>query len=1099
MNNAPGFEAYIRPYRNNSRNQDIGVKYQTVIANMISSMLNPQTNQTLNSNKVSGIRVPMKLKPGQRWSIIEGVLKQLKRDIAYDRPLVTEGIMRVLHNNGVPRIERNESMVKYTNRVFGNMPTPQIERIVNEIMDSLRETIPVVGNAYEPLNLSVEAPRAMPTFDVMNPRIQIPAIQGLVRLGLSEIDANTIYNRLAESVELDRINSYDGEITYQQLQDNSRDSLYRQLNEVLEQVEQLTGRMIDIAQLKVIFDQVLEGFNLKYTVANLPTLTAALGGSNVITQIMDELEAGDMRNIEADPRQVREVLEGYGFQTYRIVNTRYFKIFRAPRPDIIDQPADGAPPPPPPPLYTITIGEGNARRTFRNINPKTLGIILGMLFAAGAAIKTIIEIIKAIREEHSQDSANNEGSISKTFTANNSGAIDSNLPYSSLNSYNKNSDDSNIIQEKPTMKSYMAQQMPPPMAPITGQVLPNSGGTIMPYKAITMGYTDAAPIRAMNSNSVPSGMPPQFRLPVNPKDILMYDENGNKIIQTPDTSTDITSNIPTNSITLDPANSKPKPQSVPYDYKKLGDLQLYIYQTNQKIASGKFSKAETDYMSSEIIKANDQIKSMVGSLNKSESYRDTSYNADTMYDQDKSARQKSYYDQSIALENNFQESRKQYEAELSRLKLMYKDPMLSRAEVNAQKIRVDELKSTLSKTKNEYDDILKVIAYGNQNRSNLNIPGDYTPTNVSQATIYNQIQQMEAALKTSNPEAFTEYSNKVRNMELSRPDSKYNNYFENRLASIQDIYKTNNMPTPEIQTIDIRPLSELISDDADTIVQFNKDIDVRLDEGSGTRRAAVKDPAEVKLFLSDDATARKQQVMFESFSRIAPGHGLGTMNFNTLRQHNSRTDRLQFAHTLDTAPKYNPNLNTPTMMYPTELDISKQDPNVKLQEFYRYQDSVRNGPTQAPFIPVYQSDFGRVEWEQDGIYGDKLMGVNRNKSSFTPERITSNIWSDYDNPSSIYHPELALRNSLYRSDVFRPVQILETKQQGFYMGQPSTMRPSQQSNILIANDKTGINYTPLMRNDMFGMDMTQKSNIDTFKQPIRGLINRQKKMFKFSE
>jgi hypothetical protein len=67
------------------------------------------------------------------------------------------------------------------------------------------------------------------------------------------------------------------------------------------------------------------------------------------------------------------------------------------------------------------------------------------------------------------------------------------------------------------------------------------------------------------------------------------------------------------------------------------------------------------------------------------------------------------------------------------------------------------------------------------------------------------------------------------------------------------------------------------------------------------------------------------------------------------------------------------------------------------------------------------------------------------------------------------------------------------------MGQPSTMRPSQQSNILIANDKTGINYTPLMRNDMFGMDMTQKSNIDTFKQPIRGLINRQKKMFKFSE
>jgi hypothetical protein len=423
--------------------------------------------------------------------------------------------------------------------------------------------------------------------------------------------------------------------------------------------------------------------------------------------------------------------------------------------------------------------------------------------------------------------------------------------------------------------------------------------------------------------------------------------------------------------------------------------------------------------------------------------------------------------------------------------------MLSRAEVNAQKIRVDELKSTLSKTKNEYDDTLKIIAYGNQNRSNLNIPGDYTPTNVSQATIYNQIQQMESALKTSNPAAFTAYSNKVRNMELSRPDSKYNNYFENRLASIQDIYKTNNMISPEIQTIDIRPLSELISDDADTIVQFNQDIDIRLDEGSGTLRASVKDPAEVKLFLADDATARKQQVMFESFSRIAPGHGLGTMNFNTLRQHNEKSNRLQFAHTLQDAPRYNPNLNTATMMYPTESEIAKQDSDVKLQEFYAYQDRVRNGPTQAPFIPVYQSDFGLVEWEDDSTYGNKLMGVNRNKTSFTPERITSNIWSDYDNPSSIYHPELALRNSLYRPDIFRPVEIKETKQQGFYRGMPATMKPSQQTNILIANDKTGINYTPLMRNDHFGMDMTQKSNIDTYRQPIQGLINRKTRVFKF--
>jgi len=290
----------------------------------------------------------------------------------------------------------------------------------------------------------------------------------------------------------------------------------------------------------------------------------------------------------------------------------------------------------------------------------------------------------------------------------------------------------------------------------------------------------------------------------------------------------------------------------------------------------------------------------------------------------------------------------------------------------------------------------------------------------------------------------------------------------------------------------------MVEDDADTRVVFGEDSDIRLDEGSGTMRASVIDPAEVQLFLRDDATARKQQVMFESFSRIAPGHGLGTMNFNTLRQHNAKTDNLQYAHSLNEAPRYNPNLTSASMMYPTEADIAAQDPDVRASEFYAYQDRVRNGPTQPQFTPVFQNDYGRASWEEDGTYGNRTMGVNRSKSSFTPERVTSNIYADYDNASSIYHPELALRNSLYRPEVFRPVQIKENKQQGFYMGQPSTMRPSQQSNILISNPKTGIDYTPLMRNDHFGMEMTQKSKLDSFRQPIRGLLDRQKKAFVFA-
>ena len=67
------------------------------------------------------------------------------------------------------------------------------------------------------------------------------------------------------------------------------------------------------------------------------------------------------------------------------------------------------------------------------------------------------------------------------------------------------------------------------------------------------------------------------------------------------------------------------------------------------------------------------------------------------------------------------------------------------------------------------------------------------------------------------------------------------------------------------------------NDDADATVNYNvnNDIDTSMLEGIGTERASVVDPAEVSLFLNSNAEAKRQQQMFNQFSRVEPGNGLG--------------------------------------------------------------------------------------------------------------------------------------------------------------------------------------------------------------------------------
>ncbi|MEI8136900.1 MAG: hypothetical protein WCH21_06200 [Bacteroidota bacterium] len=263
-------------------------------------------------------------------------------------------------------------------------------------------------------------------------------------------------------------------------------------------------------------------------------------------------------------------------------------------------------------------------------------------------------------------------------------------------------------------------------------------------------------------------------------------------------------------------------------------------------------------------------------------------------------------------------------------------------------------------------------------------------------------------------------------------------------------------------TVDTPDL-DISNDDADAIVDYavNADIDTSMLEGIGTERASAVDPAEVSLFLSSKPEARRQQQMFNQFSMVVPGNGLGSMKSNPLRQHNAMTDAKQYAYTLANAPRYSPSLghnyNSPVIVPSLESVENKN----------------RGNSAQPYFINTIQNNFGKVDWEEDGYRANQLMSGH-----FTPERINSSNYRAYDNPYSIEHPELAL--SRYR---FKPTEISELRNDGFSYGLHN-VKPSTQGNILYGAKQNGYDFTPLMRDDKYGSKSTVKSSIDINSQRI---------------
>jgi len=215
------------------------------------------------------------------------------------------------------------------------------------------------------------------------------------------------------------------------------------------------------------------------------------------------------------------------------------------------------------------------------------------------------------------------------------------------------------------------------------------------------------------------------------------------------------------------------------------------------------------------------------------------------------------------------------------------------------------------------------------------------------------------------------------------------------------------------------------------------------DESEGLLRAEGVDPPEANLFLNTGKQARAQQKMWDNFSMVEPGHSLGSLGFNTIAQHNKREYDKRFSKNFKIEQK-------PSIIRPFKAKKSAQ----------------------PVMIPIYQNDYGNVQFEDDGPVADY-----QRRNQLTNERLHTDRWSEYENRNNIYQPE----SRLYGYER-KPVEILELRNHGYDYAL-KTERPSRNGSVVYKDSRGLYNYSGgTLRNDEFDAKPTKTSDPISKKQ-----------------
>ena len=240
-------------------------------------------------------------------------------------------------------------------------------------------------------------------------------------------------------------------------------------------------------------------------------------------------------------------------------------------------------------------------------------------------------------------------------------------------------------------------------------------------------------------------------------------------------------------------------------------------------------------------------------------------------------------------------------------------------------------------------------------------------------------------------------------------------------------------------------------DDPDTEITPPQPIPIEpTDTSEGVRIAQYVDPAEVNLFVSNNAEARAEQRRWEEFSKVLPGFGLGGPRVNPLAAVNAEYYKKQFQ---------NPNQTRKT----AQPSIWKKP-----------RGTIYNQPQMINVLDGYE--YGKIQFEEDDWHTNRFMS----KKLYNPFRQSVSNYN-WNNANMNWHPEHKLAG--YE---FEPTRIPEVRTQPGFEGIPWAYRPSAQNNELIGPYKTGVRDVATRRNDNFS-DKPKKvnSNIANYRQNLR--------------
>ena len=240
-------------------------------------------------------------------------------------------------------------------------------------------------------------------------------------------------------------------------------------------------------------------------------------------------------------------------------------------------------------------------------------------------------------------------------------------------------------------------------------------------------------------------------------------------------------------------------------------------------------------------------------------------------------------------------------------------------------------------------------------------------------------------------------------------------------------------------------------DDPDTEITPPQPIPIEpTDTSEGVRIAQYVDPAEVNLFVSNNAEARAEQRRWEEFSKVLPGFGLGGPNVNPLAKVNAEYYKKQFQ---------NPNQTRKT---------------AKPSIWKKPRGTIYNQPQLINVLDGYEH--GKIQFEEDSYHTNRFMSDNL----YNPFRQSVSNYN-WNNANMNWHPEHKLAG--YE---FKPTRIPEVRTQPGFEGIPWDYRPSAQNNELIGPYKTGVRDVATRRNDNFSdKPVKVNSNIANYRQNLR--------------